>query len=279
MDVPELETLRYEEDDGVAWVTLDRPEVHNAFNRTMRLELQQLWRALRKEEDVRCVVLTGAGEHAFCSGVDRTEAMGHWTDDAQDPGEGAVPVERAGGWAVDDPGQYLGPKANELWTPVIAAVNGLACGGAFYMLGEVEFVIAAEHATFFDPHVTYGMAACYEPMHMAQKMPFQEIARLSLLGAHERLSAQRAYEIGLVSEVVAASELAARAEWAARKIASAPALAVRTTVRALWTARDLPRRDALAMGDTLIRSGTDAASLLEGQRAFASGERIEPHIR
>ena len=90
---------------------------------------------------------------------------------------------------------------------MIAAVNGMACGGAFYMLGEVEFVIAAEHATFFDPHVTYGMTAAFEPMHMLQKMPFHEIMRLSLLGNHERLSAKRAYEIGLVSEVVPADEL------------------------------------------------------------------------
>ena len=73
---------------------------------------------------------------------------------------------------------------------MIAAVNGMACGGAFYMLGEVEFIIAAEHATFFDPHVTYGMTAAFEPIHMLQKMPFHEIMRLSLLGNHERLSAR-----------------------------------------------------------------------------------------
>jgi enoyl-CoA hydratase/carnithine racemase len=78
----------------------------------------------------------------------------------------------------------------------------MACGGAFYILGEVEFIIAAEHATFFDPHVTFGMTACFEPMHMLQKMPFHEIMRLSLLGSSERMSAARAHEIGLVSEVV-----------------------------------------------------------------------------
>jgi enoyl-CoA hydratase/carnithine racemase len=287
MESTEFETLRYEESDGVAWVTLDRPEVHNAFNQAMRRELQTVWRALRADDGVRCVILTGAGDHAFCSGVDRNETMGHWLDDPADPanandpgGSSASPMSiETGTWAFEDPGQYLGPKANELWTPVIAAVNGMACGGAFYMLGEVEFVIAADHATFFDPHVSYGMAACYEPMHMLQKMPFHEIARLSLLGAHERLSARRAHEIGLVSEVVPASELRTRAEWAARKIASAPALAVRTTVRALWTARELSRRDALASADVLVRIGTSAASLREGQRAFASGARVEPHIR
>jgi len=277
--MPELETLLYDVADGVAWVTLNRPEVHNAFNRRMQAELKALWQGLRHDEQVRCVVLTGAGDKAFCTGVDRDEMMGHWLDTPVRSGEGAGAIGEAGDWSFDDPGESLGPKSNDLWTPVILAVNGMACGGAFYLLGEVEFIIAAEHATFFDPHVTYGMAACFESMHMLQKMPFHEIARLALLGAHERMSAQRAYEIGLVSEVVPAPLLRERAAWAARTIASAPPVAIRGTVRALWTARDLPRREALEMGKVLVRTGSDPDSLLEGQKAFASGSRIEPRVR
>ena len=116
-------------------------------------------------------------------------------------------------WMFDDPGDEIGPKSCDLWKPVIAAVNGIACGGAFYMLGEVEFIIAADHATFFDPHVTYGMTPVFEPIHVMQKMPFHEIMRISLLGNHERMSAQRAYQIGLVSEVVAADARRARSEF------------------------------------------------------------------
>ncbi len=277
----EFETLLYDVADGVAWVTLNRPEVHNAFNRQMQADLKSVWRALRHDHDVRCVVLTVAGDKAFCTGVDRTETMGHWLDEPEDKGngEGREAIAGTSGWQFDDPGENLGPKTNDLWKPVIAAVNGMACGGAFYMLGEVEFIIAAEHATFFDPHVSYGMAACFESMHMLQKMPFHEIARLALLGAHERISARRAYEIGLVSEVVARSQLRERVEWAARAIASAPAIAIEGTVRALWTARELSRRQALDMGKVLVRAGSDPASLLEGQRQFASGTRIEAHIR
>ena len=184
-------------------MTLNRPDVHNAFNVQMQRELHELWRGLRRNDAVRVVVLTGAGDKAFCTGIDRTETMG------EDP----KPDERVVGAAstpfmFDDPGANIGPKSCDLWKPVIAAVNGMACGGAFYMLGEVEFIIAAEHATFFDPHVTYGMTAAFEPMHMLQKMPFHEIMRLSLLGNHERLSARRAHEIGLVSEVVPAGQAA-----------------------------------------------------------------------
>ena len=108
------------------------------------------------------------------------------SDETTDPdvvGSGSTPFK------FNDPGDNIGPKSCDLWKPVIAAVNGMACGGAFYMLGEVEFIIAAEHATFFDPHVTYGMTAAFEPIHMRRSMPFGEIMRLSLLGNYERLSA------------------------------------------------------------------------------------------
>ena len=79
--IPSFETLGYEEDDGVAWVTLNRPEVYNAFNAVMQRELRSLWRALRRHDDVRVVVLTGAGDKAFCTGIDRNEALGDATGD------------------------------------------------------------------------------------------------------------------------------------------------------------------------------------------------------
>src|SRR5215469_6646974 len=240
MTIPEFETINYEEgDDGVAVVTLNRPDVYNAFNSLMQRELHTLWRALRRHDDVRCIVLTGAGDKAFCTGIDRMEQMGGEGDDTTDPdvvGSGSTP------FMFNDPGDNIGPKSSDLWKPVIAAVNGMACGGAFYMLGEVEFIIAAEHATFFDPHVTYGMTAAFEPIHMHDRMPFGEIMRLSLLGNHERLSARRAYEIGLVSEVVAAGDLHDAAAWAAGVIASQPQLAIQGTVRAIWAARELSNR-------------------------------------
>lgn len=278
MTIPELETVRYEEhDDGVAWVTLDRPDVHNAFNTVMRRELRVLWRALRRHDHVRCVVLTGAGDRAFCTGIDRTEQLRDGTPgsagDVEPIGSGSTP------FMFDDPGADLGPKSCDLWKPVIAAVNGMACGGAFYMLGEVEFVIAAEHATFFDPHVTYGMCAAFEPIHMSGVMPFGEIMRLSLLGNHERMSARRACEIGLVSEVVSPEVLRERAHWAAAAIASQPALAVEGTVRAVWAAREHGARQALRLGYAYVAMGTSAESIAEGQRRFESGERVEWRLR
>lgn len=280
--MPEYEAILYEENDGVAWVTLNRPEVHNAFNFQMQRELKDVWRSARGNDDVRCIVLTGAGEKAFCVGIDRNEAMGNWESE-EDVGStsaaSGVGHASASPWHFDDPGENIGPKSNDLWKPVIAAVNGMACGGAFYMLGEVEFVIAVEHATFFDPHVTYGMTACFESMHMLQKMPFGEIMRLALLGASERMTAKRAHEIGLVSEVVAAEDLRGAAWWAANEIARSPAIAVQGTVRALWLARELSRHQALDAGKILIKLGSDPKALYEGQQSFNSGRRIEPRKR
>jgi enoyl-CoA hydratase/carnithine racemase len=269
----DLETLLYDESDGVAWVTLNRPQALNAFDPVMQRELRELWQRLRVDDDVRCIVLTGAGDKAFCTGLDRG-GIGNFDD---------LPPGKLPGyntpWDFDDPGRSVCPKSNELWKPVIAAVNGMACGGAFYLLGEVDFIIAAEHATFFDPHVTYGMPAAFEPIQLLHKMPFQEVMRLSLLGAHERMSAERAREVGLVSEVVPADELAERTRWAARAIAGQPALAVQGTLRALWMGLELSRRQALDHAFLVTAVGTDPASLEEGQATFTSGQRIEWRLR
>ena len=273
----DYETLDERIEEGVAWLTLDRPDVHNAFNRTMQQELRSAWRSYRHNDDVRCIVLTGAGDKAFCTGIDRTEQMG----DGREPGSDDLDTDehRIGAGSTpfhfDDPGEWISPKANDLWKPVIAAVNGMACGGAFYMLGEVEFIIAANHATFFDPHVTYGMTATFEPIHMLQKMPFQEVMRMTLLGNHERLSAQRAHEIGLVSEVVPGDRLHDAAAWAANAIASAPPLAIEGTVRSIWAGLEHNRTHALDLGWAFIGLGTNEESLRQGQEFFASGKRIE----
>ena len=270
------ETLGYEESDGVAWVTLNRPDVHNAFNSVMMRELHELWSAMRANDAVRVAVLTGAGEKAFCTGIDRAEGV---AGRSPLPGGRNVGSPSDSPFMFDDPGDVIGPKTNDLWKPVIAAVNGMACGGAFYLLGECDIIIAADQATFFDPHVSYGMTASFESIHMAYRMPFGEAVRMQLLGNDERLSAKRAYEIGLVSEVVAANELRGAARWLADRIAEKPPLAVQGTLRALWAARDLPRSQALALGYAFVKMGTNADSIAEGQRAFASGERPKWRLR
>ena len=261
--MPTFDTLLCDVADGVATVTLNRPERLNAFDVVLTRELHSLWRDLRFDDDVRAVVLTGTGDRAFCTGIDRSDVI----------------PQPSGPWMMDDPGLSLGPKTADLWKPVVAAVNGIACGGAFYMLGEVETIVAAEHATFFDPHVTYGMTAAFEPMLMLARMPFGEIMRLTLLGNHERMSATRALQIGLVQEVVPAEDLLPRAVRLAREIAEGPPVAVQGTVRSVWLARELGRAHALRMADVFVGLGNDPELIAEGQQRFAGGQRVDWRLR
>ncbi len=269
MDPKALTTIRYEASDGVATITLDRADRHNAFTATMCEELAATWEHVRQEDAVRAVVLTAAGEKAFCTGIDRDEV----------PSEESGPAFTFDPYTYVDPGTRLGPRANECWKPVIAAVNGMACGGAFYLLGEVDIIVAADHATFFDPHVTYGMPAVYEPIQMLHRMPFGEVLRMSLLGNHERISAARALEIGLVTEVVPAAELQAAAHRIAAAIASQPAQAVQATLRTLWMAREVSRGQAMAVGNPFLNLAMTEQAMAEGQAVFSSGQRIDPKIR
>ncbi len=261
-------TLRTERRGAVAWIWLNRPEKYNAFDQILCDELQSLWLQLRTDDTIHAIVLTATGTKAFCTGIDREFV----------PEEGGATYEFTP-YTYDDPGRQLGPKANDLWKPVICAVNGMACGGAFYLLGEADIIIAADHATFFDPHVTYSMPAVYEPLLMLHRgMPFGEILRMSLLGNHERLSTTRALEIGLISEACPTTELEQRATWLANAIASAPTAAIQATLRTLWAGRELTRQQALTLGNTFLNLAMTEEALAEGQQTFAQG-RIEPRIR
>src|SRR3954470_3032294 len=146
------------------------------------------------------------------------------------------------------------------------------------MVGEEGVIGGPHHAPFFDPHVTYGMTAAFEPIHMSGITPFCEIMRLSLLGNYERMSAQRAFQIGMVSEVVD-GDVRARARELATIIASQPKLAIEGTVRAIWSTREMPQREAVRLGYAYVAMGTSPDSIAEGQQLFASGKRVEWKLR
>ena len=271
-DPDNFDTITITFNGNVAWVTLDRPEVLNAFNQTMQEEIRATWHAFREMDDVHAVVLTGEGEKSFSVGIDRGDDMSALDDNENLYGT-------SNNYMYDDPGDDLGPKSCDLWKPVICAVNGMCCGGAFYFLAECDIIIAADHATFFDPHVTYGMPAVYEPMKMAQRMPLGEILRMTLLGNHERLSATTAKQIGLVSEVVPIETLHERASWISSTIASQPTVAVQASLRSIWAANDLGRLNALSLAPSLLTTGMSKKAMAEGQALFESGDRINHQTR
>jgi enoyl-CoA hydratase/carnithine racemase len=233
----------------------------------MQRELRDTWQAIKVNDDVRAVVLTAAGTKAFCTGIDRSDIPVTEEQFFFDP------------YTYDDPGKFIGPRSQELWKPVIAAVNGMACGGAFYLLGESDILIASEDASFFDPHVTYGMPAVFEPILMMPRMPFGDLLRMTLTGNDERISAATALRLGLVSEVVPADELFDTAFALAESIASNPPQAVQASLRTVWAARDLSPQQLQSLGNLFLTKAMTVEALAEGQAIFTSRERGRPRTR
>jgi enoyl-CoA hydratase/carnithine racemase len=233
-------TIRYEATpDRVATVTLDRPEVLNAFDRQMCEEISDAWARIKADPDVNAVVLRAAGDRAFCAGLDMKKAYGQ-PDDI---------------WNHEDPGELLSPKWQKVWKPVVCAVQGMCTAGAFYFLNEADVVICSTDASFFDSHVTNGMVSALEPIGLMRRIGLGETLRIALSGNDERVSAVTALRIGLVTEVVERDALWARAHEIAAGIAQKPSAATQGTVRAIWESLDRPYRAAMEQGLLYTRVG------------------------
>jgi enoyl-CoA hydratase/carnithine racemase len=240
----DYQTILYEEsDDKVATITINRPQSMNSFTGRMCEEFEHVWAQGIVNDNVNAFVLRASMDcKAFCTGVD---VRGGRDVEGARAVTGPNPENP---WFQVDPGAYLGPRANKMWKPVITAVHGMACGGAFYWLNESDFIICSEEATFFDPHVTYGMTAALEPIGATYRMPLGDVMRMALLGNDERIGSQSALRMGLVSEIVVRDALWDRAYELAAKVAAKPPAATQGTIRAVWESLDLPRTAALNMG-------------------------------
>jgi enoyl-CoA hydratase/carnithine racemase len=233
-------TIQFEvTEDRVATITLNRPEVLNSFDQRMLDEFVRAWTRVREDDGIHVAVIRAAGDRAFSTGVDINHPL-NFPDNV---------------WNHDDPGAALGPRSNRVWKPVVCAVHGMVAGGAFYWLNESDIVICSDDATFFDPHVSYGLTAALEPIGLARRMPLGEVMRIALMGLDERMSAQRALTLGLVSEIVPVGELHDRARAIAAIIAAKPTAAVQGTVRAVWESLETGRSAALARGMAYTQIG------------------------
>jgi E-phenylitaconyl-CoA hydratase len=244
-DTSDFQTVIFDISDHVATLTLNRPQKLNSFTELMANEVATAWRRTREDEDIRVVVVQANGERAFCTGIDVGE--GKWWDHE--------PI-----FNQEDPGLMLGPKAHQVWKPVIAALHGMVAGGGMYFVNESDFAICSESTVFFDPHANAGIVSALEPMGMlARGVPFGDVMRWALLGSEERISAPTALRLGLVTEVVPDDQLRSRAAGLASEIASRRSQAVQGTVRALWEARDLPPSVAQRHGLSYTHIGNAGA--------------------
>ena len=237
----QFETILYETSpsDKVATLTLNRPEVMNAFDRRMCEEIQRAWHLIKADDAVNAVVLRAAGDRAFCTGLDTSKPFGQ--------------PEMV--WNHDDPGEMLSPKWQKLWKPVVCAVQGMCTAGAFYFVNEADVVVCSADATFFDSHVTYGLVSAVEPIGLMRKIGLGDTLRMALMGNDERVTADTALRLGLVTEVIDPGRLWARAHEIAVSIAAKPTAATQGTVRAIWESLDRPYRAAMEQSLIYTRLG------------------------
>ncbi len=270
----QFETILYEEgDDHVATITINRPDAMNSFTGRMCEEFEQVWQRGIENEDIHAFVLRASMDcNAFSTGVDVRGGDAPGTRSVLGPNPDNA-------WFRVDPGEYLGPRANRMWKPVITAVHGMACGGAFYWINESDIIICSDDATFFDPHVTYGMTAALEPIGATYRMPLGDVLRMALLGNDERISAESALRMGLVTEIVARDQLWARAHELAARVAAKPPAATQGTIRAIWESLELPRSAALGMGMSYTTIGNPIGTAQVDRNSLMANKKKQFDVR
>jgi enoyl-CoA hydratase/carnithine racemase len=241
----------------------DRPEAGNALDAAMFDELERAWLELDADPTVRVIVNTGAGS-AFQTGVD----LGALRDD---PDGLRAHARRTRDAELRFTAWHLG-----IAKPVIAAVNGVCAGGGLHFVADADVVIAASDATFVDPHVSVGQVVAYEGIALARKSPMEAILRLALVGRYERLTARRAYQLGVISQVVdPPPALRDEAQALAETIARNSPAAMAATKRALWGALEAGLTDASRAGARELVSLWGHPDQDEGPRAFAERREAE----
>jgi enoyl-CoA hydratase/carnithine racemase len=260
-----FECLIVERRGPVGWLINNRPEQLNAMSSQMRDEFAVAWKELDADPDVRVIVHTGEGR-AFQTGVDVVEI-------ASD----GVGMERYR-QSVADFDLHFTSWHQEVWKPVITAVNGYCAGGGFHWVADADIVIAASDAQFFDPHVSIGQVVSIEAIGLMRKMPVEAVMRMALVGRHERIDARRAYELGMISQIVDPPErLRDEAQALAEKIAQNSPAAMRATKRALWAALEMGLTDACRNGGQELIGMWGHPDQTEGPAAFA--EKRAPEWR
>jgi enoyl-CoA hydratase/carnithine racemase len=255
-------TLIVRRESAVGWIEFDRPDVANAMDARMIEELERAWLELDADPDVRVIVNTGVGS-AFQTGLD-VRQLSRDPDALREQSRRTKRAElRLTGWH------------NGVEKPVIAAVNGVCAGGGLHFVADADIVIASSNATFLDPHVSIGQVTAYEAIALVRKSPMEAILRMALTGRHERITAARAYELGILSQVVDPPErLRAEAQQLAETIAQNSPAAMRATKRALWGALELGLTDACKAGAREIIAMWGHPDQEEAPLAFV--ERREP---
>lgn len=245
-----------------AWITLNRPESKNTLDGDAFVELADAWEEVRADNDIRVAVLTAAGEDDFCCGGDLGKVIPLWTG-ARQP---ETPVEER---LLADPGipDKIMLKAEPLYKPVVAAINGRALGGGTELLQATDIRIAADHARFALPEPKLGIVPGAGSMvRLTRQLPWAHAMRILLGG--EPITAADALAMGLVSEVVPLAELQGRAEYYADNICRQAPLALQAIKRTALETHTMPWADAFRFEMEQAGAVMMSADAREGTRAF-----------
>jgi enoyl-CoA hydratase len=248
----DLQNMRYELRPPIAVVTLDRPKVLNALNLLSMTELEQVFLDIRQNDEIRAVLLTGAGEKAFVAGADIRELA---TLSALDGEQAAIR------------GQRIFSLIENCGKPVIACINGFALGGGCELALACTLRIASSSARLGQPEVKIGIIPGYGG---TQRLPrlIGKGAALKMILTGEPVTAAEALRLGLVDEVVEPDQLLARAEQIAQTIAGMAPLAIRDSIRAVNSGYDLPLASALELEASLFGLSCSTSDKREGTQAF-----------
>jgi enoyl-CoA hydratase/carnithine racemase len=261
--MPQLEFCRYEKRDHVLYLTITRREVMNALHAPANLELAGVWDQFAADDDLWIAVLTGDGERAFSAGNDLK-----YTAELS-----RMPADQRPRFAAPSGGFGGITNRYDLFKPVIARVNGFALGGGFEMAMSCDIIVAADHAEVGLPEPRRGLIAGAMGVHrLPRQMPLKAAMGYMLTGRH--IPAQRAYELGIVNEVVPLADMDAAVDrWVADILRCAP-LSVRASKEAAMRGLDMPLADAGRAEYEWELRRRRADDSIEGPRAFA--EKREP---
>jgi enoyl-CoA hydratase/carnithine racemase len=253
------ETILYEVKDRIATLTFNRPDRLNALSELMLKELTDAYSRAEGDDEVWTLIVTATGR-AFCTGAEVEKIP----EDGKVPHEGRY-LSSYDEWEAP---QEATPPFRTMAKPIVVAVNGICCGAGMDLVTTGDISIAAEDATFFDPHVSIGLVSGREMVRVARALPINVAMRMALLGKHERLSAQRAYELGFITEVVAPDQLGTRARQLAELVNRNAPLAVRGTRLAIRKGLGLPLHEAEILAEAFRERVLHTEDSLEGPRAF-----------
>jgi enoyl-CoA hydratase len=247
-----FDNLLFERDDAVAIITFNRPKVLNALNTQTLSELSSAIAACHDDASVRAIVLTGAGEKSFVAGADINELA------VQTPVQGKEHARR---------GQRIFDTIEQLGKPVIAAINGFALGGGCELAMACTMRIAADTAKLGQPEINLGIIPGYGGSQRLPRLVGRGVA-LEILLTGDMITAQRAYEIGLVNRVVPAADLLAEAKKVAHTLASKAPIAIRYIIEAVHHGLDGPLAAGQFLETSLFGAIASSDDMREGTTAF-----------